>query len=433
MKRKSAILWFRNDLRLHDNEALLKALQNNTELIPLYCIDERLFKKTSLGFRKTEKYRANFLLQSLKNLKKNLQKLGSDLLIRIGKPEEIIPDLAKKHKVNAVYTSKEITAEEITIEEKIEFALWQEKISLELFWASTLYHLEDLPFPLNNLPDIFTNFRKQIEKYIEVRPIFPYPQKILELPAKVDLGEIPCIEKLGLEKAIVDKRAVLKFEGGEDAALKRLNEYFWEKDLLKVYKETRNGLLGADYSSKFSPWLALGCISPRMIYQEVKRYEENIVKNQSTYWLIFELLWRDYFKFVAKKYGNKLFTKGGIQDKKHLDLNKDKELFEKWKAGETGISFIDANMKELKFTGFMSNRGRQNVASFLVKDWKIDWRWGASYFEAMLIDYDVCSNWGNWNYIAGVGNDPRENRKFNIASQAKRYDPKELYINHWLS
>jgi deoxyribodipyrimidine photo-lyase len=225
---------------------------------------------------------------------------------------------------------------------------------------------------------------------------------------------------------------VLPFAGGETAGLARLQQYFWQQDLLRSYKETRNGLLGADYSSKFSAWLAHGCLSPRLIYDEVKKYEAKRAKNESTYWLVFELLWRDYFRFVAKKFGNRLFSPAGIKGGTDLGLRQDARLFDKWAQGLTGIPFIDANMVELAQTGFMSNRGRQNVASFLVKDLHIDWRWGAMYFETLLVDYDVCSNWGNWNYVAGVGNDPRENRYFNILRQAKQYDPKGAYVKHWL-
>jgi deoxyribodipyrimidine photo-lyase len=110
----------------------------------------------------------------------------------------------------------------------------------------------------------------------------------------------------------------------------------------------------------------------------------------------------------------------------------DKVNFDKWVKGETGVPFIDANMRELQQTGFMSNRGRQNVASFLTKDLGIDWTWGAAYFESQLIDYDVCSNWGNWNYLAGVGNDPREDRYFNIGRQADMYDKQGEYVKLWL-
>jgi deoxyribodipyrimidine photo-lyase len=186
-----------------------------------------------------------------------------------------------------------------------------------------------------------------------------------------------------------------------------------------------------DYSSKFSPYLALGCLSARFIYHETKRYERERTSNQSTYWLIFELLWRDYFHFVARKYGSSLFLEGGIKNQPNRTRRSEK-LIRAWKEGQTGNPFVDANMRELKATGYMSNRGRQNVASYFVKDLNQDWRVGAAWFESMLLDYDPCSNYGNWNYIAGIGNDPRENRYFNTVKQAHNYDGKGVYTHHWL-
>jgi deoxyribodipyrimidine photo-lyase len=202
--------------------------------------------------------------------------------------------------------------------------------------------------------------------------------------------------------------------------------------LIKGYKETRNGLIGGEYSSKFSPWLAQGCLSPKMIYHEVKKYESQRKKNKSTYWMIFEVLWRDFFRLMAKKHGNKIFQKGGTKQETNPSWIENKKIFDLWANGETGVPFIDANMKELNLTGFMSNRGRQNVASFLINDLKINWQMGAEYFESLLIDYDPASNYGNWNYIAGVGSDPREDRYFNILSQAKNYDPNGDYVKLWL-
>ena len=166
------------------------------------------------------------------------------------------------------------------------------------------------------------------------------------------------------------------------------------------------------------------------MYWEVKKFEKEITKNQDTYWLIFELIWRDYFKFISLKHGNKIFKIGGILEK-DLDWNKDEKARENWINGETKEAFVNANMKEIAATGFMSNRGRQNVASYWAKELKQDWRVGAAYFESLLIDYDVHSNWGNWMYNSGVGNDPRD-RKFNIKRQAERYDPDQKFQNLWL-
>ncbi|MFA0961804.1 DASH family cryptochrome [Roseivirga sp. BDSF3-8] len=430
MSRKRTIFWLRNDLRLHDNHALVTALEKADEIVPVYCFDPRHYHTTSIDYPKTGSYRAQFLLETLTNLRDNFRKRGGDIIIRQGLPEKIIPDLAEQYEAREVVASKEVTTEEVKVEDKLEKALYAKGKSFTMVWQSTLLHVDDIPWPVRNLPDTFTDFRKESERSVEVRDLLPVPDT-LPVPPDLVPGEIPHLEDLGLEETAIDERGVLHYKGGEDEGLKRLQAYIWEKDCLKSYKETRNGMLGADYSSKFSAWLANGSISPRKIYAEVKRYEEERRSNQSTYWMIFELRWRDYFRFVAKKYGNLLFVKGGPKQKT-LEMNNDEEKFKCWAEGRTGIPFIDANMKEIALTGYMSNRGRQNVASFLVKDLKVNWIWGASYFESMLIDYDPCSNWGNWCYVAGVGNDPRENRYFNIMSQANRYDGKGEYVKHWL-
>jgi deoxyribodipyrimidine photo-lyase len=427
---QKVLVWYRNDLRLHDHAALHQATQKASEVYAMYCIDERWFAKTFLGIPRTDSFRAKFLLESLCDLRLALRKIGGDLIVRLGKPEEQVALIAEQLQVDAVFASQEVTDEEVKIEQKLEQKLLHKKIHLDLFWQQTLYHLDDLPFPVGRIPDIFTEFRKAVEKNCEVRKSFPSPSQLTKPSEDFVVGEIPRLKDLGLDEP-AGSEGVLVFRGGETEALKRLSHYFWKADALKVYKETRNGLLGADYSSKFSAWLALGCLSPRYIFEQVKLYEKQRIKNDSTYWLIFELIWRDYFRFIAKKYGNALFWESGIKDE-NLFLKNNRRVFELWANGETGVPFIDANMRELKQTGFMSNRGRQNVASFLVKDLHINWTWGAMYFESKLIDYDVCSNWGNWNYVAGVGNDPRENRYFNIPSQAKRYDPQAEYIKYWL-
>ncbi len=412
------LLWFRNDLRIHDNEALTKAIEKTTEVVPAYIFDPRIFKDHELGFPKTGRLRHQFLIESVENLKGNLQKIGLNLIIKTGPPEDILPVLAQEIGADELYTSEEITQEEVDIDSLVEERLKAKGLAVKFFWQSTLYHVDDLPMAIENLPDVFTQFRNKVEKFAKIRPTYVTQQSLPLITKNFTRQESTCKE-------------TSIFKGGETEALTRLEEYFWQKDLLKSYKETRNGMLGMDYSSKFSPWLANGCISPRFIYEEIKRYEHDRIANDSTYWLIFELIWRDYFRFVAMKFGNKIFYQNGIKNHT-VKWKYNKEIFEKWRTGETGIPLIDANMKELLATGFMSNRGRQNVANFLVKDLKIDWRWGAAWFESQLIDYDVCSNWGNWLYVAGVGNDPRENRYFNILKQATNYDSQGKYVKHWL-
>ena len=191
-------------------------------------------------------------------------------------------------------------------------------------------------------------------------------------------------------------------------------------------------MVGANYSSKFSAWLAMGCISPRYIYWEVKKYEKEFGANDSTYWLIFELLWRDFFRFMFKKHQTNFFRNSGIQSKEIHSKSSNKKSLSQWINATTLSDFINANMLELKLTGFMSNRGRQNVASYFCNELNMDWQLGAAYFEEQLIDYDVCSNWGNWAYLAGVGNDPRNQRWFNIEKQASDYDKNKLFRNLWL-
>ncbi|NET43829.1 DASH family cryptochrome [Okeania sp. SIO2B3] len=430
MNQDRIILWYRNDLRVHDHEPLDKALKIKAQIIPIYCFDPRQFGQTNFGFPKTGAFRANFLIESIAELRNSLQKLGSNLIIRQQKPEIAIPQLAQELKVKSVFFHQEVTAEEIQVEKALHRALKQIGVKFQPFWGNTLYHPDDLPFEITQLPEVFTSFRKEIEKKSTINLTFSTPEKLPFLP-EVELGELPTLSKLNLELPPQDSRAVLAFRGGETAGKERVKNYFWQEDCLKVYKETRNGMLGANYSSKFSPWLALGCLSPRYIYEQVQEYEERRVKNNSTYWLIFELLWRDYFRFICQKHGNKIFYKSGLQGV-DIPWQEDWEKFRKWQEGKTGFPLVDANMRELLMTGFMSNRGRQNVASFLTKNLGINWQIGAEWFESLLIDYDVCSNWGNWNYTAGVGNDARGFRYFNIPKQAKDYDPEGKYVKHWL-
>lgn len=420
----TALLWFRDDLRLFDNPALKAALEENKQIVSVFILDERYLQKDRWGILRTGPYRLRFLLESLADLKEHLEEKGSTLLLKKGIPEVDIPQVMEQYGAQAIYAAKAYTHEEIKMEKAL-----AEQYSVHLYHSTPLIHPDDVPFALSDVPDVFTQFRKKVEKYAGVRELIPTPDRVIS--PEIPQSPVPTIQDLGFTPPDKDPRAVLDFKGGAVAGDDRLDHYLWNSDRVARYKETRNGLIGADYSTKFSPWLANGSMSPRTVYHEVERYEQEVTKNKSTYWVKFELLWRDYFKYVAMRYGRKIFFPGGIQDKKINWRNNDK-VFHKWTQGETGDDFVDANMRELLYTGFMSNRGRQNVASYLVHQLKMDWRRGAAWFESLLLDHDVCSNYGNWMYAGGVGNDPRD-RIFNTKKQASMYDKDGAFRRLWLS
>ena len=433
MSKRLAIVWFRRDLRLHDNEALSDALQYADEILPVYIFDPREWTSQlpHTGLPKMGSHRGQFLLECVADLRRNLRKRGADLVIRTGHPEEVLRELTTATKASWVFCNRERTAEELEVQNAVEANLWTIGREVHYSRGKLLYYTADLPFPITQTPDVFTQFRKETERITKVRQPLPTPVRIPYTPeADVDPGEAPTLNDFGLASPPQDERAAIEWTGGETAGLDRLAYYLFESQAIDTYKETRNEMIGSDYSTKFSAWLAFGCLSPKRIYWEVKAYEDKNGGNDSTYWVIFELLWRDFFRLMGKKHGNKIFHKGGIKGEAP-NWRKDPAAFQRWVAGQTGMPFIDANMREIAQTGFMSNRGRQNVASYLVKDLKLDWRQGAEYFEHQLIDYDVTSNWCNWNYVAGVGADAREDRYFNILSQAQRYDPNGEYVKLW--
>jgi deoxyribodipyrimidine photo-lyase len=428
-KKQINILWFRNDLRTDDNPVLTEALKSDLPLIGLYCFEPRLYKEYFYGLKKTESFRAQFIIESVEDLKQKLKNLNIGLEVSLKGPVDAIKSLSESYEVNTVFYQKEWTSEEVEVEDQLKNN-FPDSIFNNLY-AQFLFHPDDIPYEhFSKVPQVFTNFRKKCEKESQVREALDVPQAQPKENHIACNADIPALSDLGLETFDNDPRSAFPFKGGETEAFQRLNHYFWNTEKLKYYKKTRNGLLGTDYSSKFSAWLAHGCISATRIYAEVKKFEKEVKKNQDTYWLIFELIWRDYFKYVSMKHGNAIFKIGGILNKDY-DWHRNKIAFKEWSEGRTKDDFVNANMIELKKTGFMSNRGRQNVASYWSKTLKQDWRIGAAYFEAMLIDYDVHSNWGNWMYNSGVGNDPRD-RKFNTQLQAERYDGAGKYRRTWL-
>ena len=427
MNERTILVWFRNDLRIHDNEILLEAVRKADKVLPVYCFDPFYFRKNPSGNPKTGSLRARFLLESVADLRKNLRNIGGDLIIRIGNPAEILPQLAEQHHVNEVYHHREVAHEETDISEQVETALWKIRLNLKHFIGHTLYHKEDLPFPIKDIPDSFAVFKKKVERDSNVRPCTGTPETIF-MPNIIDPGALPTLQELGLDEPVDDPRSTNMFTGGETAALNQLELFFSNNGFVNAGKSSRNTSTN-DHSSKLSPWIALGCVSLRQVYWEVIKHQHSN-SNQFNL-LILDLLWRDYFRFMFKKHGQKFIAAKNYEDKTPLLVDDRDELFESWENGETGTPLVDAIMHELSATGYINNYSRQIVAGYLINDLKIDWTKGAAYFEEKLIDYSPASNWGNWAFIAGV-NDARESR-YNIAAKpAHELETKNDFIDTWL-
>lgn len=417
-KHQVGLFWFNNDLRVADNHALEQASREVEQLICIYCLPPSANGKK--GPSSPSGHRLQFLKESLIDLNSSLNTLGQNIEVYFAPPLETIAQLITQYDIGALYSSSSADYYGNTV-----WQLLRQRYSMIAFNqvnSSSLFDPEQLPFSLNELPDSFSKFRRKVEP-IEVRSplatLASLPPRPSNATARQWQQQFPAFE---------NNPAPL-FKGGERSAADHLQGYF-ARGLASTYKETRNGLDGMDYSTKFSPWLANGNLSPRTIMQALREYEQSVEKNDSTYWIYFELLWRDYFRCYAQKYGKRLFTLGGINQRKPA-TSFYPERYQKWCQGNTPYPIINACMKQLNTTGYISNRGRQLVASCFVHELNLDWRYGAGYLEQQLIDYDVASNWGNWQYLAGVGADPRGHRQFNLAKQTQTYDPDELFINKW--
>jgi deoxyribodipyrimidine photo-lyase len=452
------------------------AHQRHDYVVHFFCFDERIFHGSvdfsrtlpTTSWPKMGKFKTKFIVESVHDLQKSIGSITQqgmsfpqNLVLRSGLPEEIIPQIAQLSGASVVYCHEGEASEEMSVQVKLKSHLKQVGCTLHPVWGNTMYHIDDMPpHFLERFPESATQFRTLVESRSAIRtpisaPGTPKGYAFKSLPPSLvgternfDFGNFEALAQSVLppqSKDETDENLVFSIPsgeiftptGGETNGLARLQEYFFDKDCLKSYFSTRNGMLGIDYSSKFSPWLAAGCLSPRLIAAEVRRYEAERVKSKETYWMLFELTFRDYFRYYTRFHDSKVFKLWGPKGKKKSTRQQqeawstDLARFETWRLGRTGNPMIDANMRELLQTGFMSNRGRQIVASYLTRDMNMDWRLGAMHFESLLIDHDVSLNWGNWTYAAGVGSDPREDRYFNIPKQTYNYDPQYKFIKFW--
>ena len=415
----TGLYWFTNDLRIDDNDALLRAAQKTQQLICVYTVDPTWFRPNRYGQKSMGNHRWQFLYQSLIDLDHSLKNLGQQLLILHQSPLDALATLISHYNIDAIFRSQNAG-----FYENKQWQLLQQRYRLLHFEESvthTLFSMSSLPFPLSYLPTSFSKFRKLVEPLIDHKTIATI--KSLPPPLKGVSWARPSLPLI--RKA----QASNMFNGGASQAKKHLLHYF-STGLPSSYKQVRNALDGWKNSTKFSPWLANGNLSAKSILRALQNYETKIESNESTYWIKFELLWREYFQWVAHAHLANLFAQGGTKQQKIL-TSFYPERFKRWCQGNTPFPLVNACMKQLNATGFMSNRGRQIVASCFVNELNLDWRYGAAYFVQQLVDYDVASNWGNWQYLAGVGMDPRGKRHFDIDKQTALYDPDKAFISKW--
>ena len=434
-----ALYWFRSDLRLKDNPNFISACKASDALLPIYVHAPQ--ESLIWGFERISEHRLQFLRDALRDLRQQLEQLGSGLLelqapLDSSSIVDLVINTAHHHGIKTIY------CEVIQAPEEMQelSALRQAGLIVHAELESTMIAVRNLPFAPEAMPDQFTQFRNTIEKAkrLFTEPVSA-PSQIPSLPENFKRSELAADAFIphGTESVpLKDGHPHSSFphyreayRGGTTAAIAHLRQYL-ERALPHSYKATRNQLHGLDYSSKLSPWLALGCISARSVMQKLKQFELEQGANEGSYWLWFELLWRDYFRVLHLKYGKQLYCVSGLnQSEKPIHNTRG---FEHWCSGTTGESIVDAGMRELKATGYLSNRLRQVVASYLIYDLHSDWRAGAAWFESQLLDYDVYSNQGNWLYIAGRGTDPRGGRRFNPQKQAQDHDANGSYRTLWL-
>ncbi|MEZ8746271.1 DASH family cryptochrome [Vibrio sp. 10N.239.312.C11] len=447
--KKIGLYLFTNDLRINDNQLLHCAAQSVDKLI--FVIVEPTLVRFSADFAKEQSYgahRQTFVSQSITHLESNLVKFGQQLVVIHSNHLE--PDAAEQT-LSQIIATQHVTHffanAHCGYDERLLIRSIQSRhpdLITCLPHHSTLFDSHEMPFELSKVPSSFTKFRKLVE-HLDVNGgetgIAHLPPPVTPTLTPAQTTAIPIFSSPNVERAVTND-----YLGGEDAGLAHLDNYF-SHDYALNYKQTRNAFDGIENSTKFSPWLALGCISPKTICRHLTRFESHHGSNDSTYWIYFELLWREYFYWKSMSLKGSLFTGSSTNPVTTENSTHSASLnFSKWKSGNTNYPIVDACMRQLNATGYMSNRGRQLAASCLTYELGIDWRHGAAYFESQLIDYDVASNWGNWAYIAGALNsqvNTQTNKQknanqaqpkshhFDLARQTDMYDPDHIFINKW--
>ena len=388
----TAIVWFRRDLRVHDNPALRDALAEHDDVVPLFCLDDRL-----LHGRHASGPRTQFLLESLADLDESLRQRGGALVVRRGAPEQVIAELG----IRDVYCSPDVTP----------FARRRDA-ALRLHQRPGVTIAEvDKPYT------VFTPFYRQWLGEPRREPLAA-PRKVA-LPEDIDPGRIPTLEELGLTQEV--ERPM---RGGETEGRRRLTNFL--RGPIESYA-TDHDALGSDRTSRLSPYLHLGCVSALEVESRLPRGEGAEAFRR-------QLGWRDFYHHVLLHNPGNLRREHQPRYRGTLDWPGGDDAFDAWRDGRTGFPLVDAGMRQLRREGFMHNRARLVVASFLTKELGIDWRRGEQHFMRLLLDGDEANNNGNWQWVTSVGVDPQPyfRRMYNPAAHMERFDPDGRYVRRYV-
>lgn len=406
------IVWFRNDLRVHDLPMLAAGVADANRIVPVFILDDDL-----LHGEGTSANRNRFLLESLEDLRLSLRRRGGELFIRHGKPSEALVKLAKETGAAKVYCTADYTPFARERDAAVDTELAKNNLTLVTFSGRlALDHPEKVTS--NGQPwKVFTPFWKRWQVAERRLPV-KAPRRIT-VPENIEAGELPELAKIAKDQDL----SVYAPKGGERAGRQRL-QHFLRYGLQDYHKDHND--LGADATSRLSPYLRFGCLSAREIEAVLPPGDGSAAFHR-------QLAWRDFYHYILWHFPHNL--KHELQERfRGMAWNNDNELLKAWKEGRTGYPIVDAAMRQLKREGWMHNRARLIVGSFLTKDLGLDWRHGEAHFLRWLCDGDSATNNGNWQWIASVGADPAPvfRRLYNPTAQAKTYDPDGVYIRRYV-
>jgi deoxyribodipyrimidine photo-lyase len=414
----AGILWFRRDLRLHDHPALTAARAEHEWLVPVFVLDDAL-----LHGRFASAPRVTFMLRCLAELDRELRARGSALVIRRGRPEQTLLELAERSGASAVHWTSDVSPYARARDADVSEALRQAGVTPRPHGGN---YVIDVSRPRTSAGEPFRVFSPFFRRWRTVarRDLDPAPRALPPLPGGIDPGRLPTgPDELGVSAG--GTAAQPAAAPGEAAARKALSR--WLSEPVSHYAERQNGMARRG-TSKLSPYLRWGCLSPAEVEQRAAERGDAGAEA----W-IRQLCWRDFYAHVLLLFPDN--ARHEFQPRfRQLRWEGRPEHLQAWREGVTGYPAVDAGMRELAATGWMHNRARLIVGSFLTKDLHVDWRQGELHFERLLLDGDPAQNNGNWQWIASVGVDPAPpyRRMYNPKLQGERFDPDGAYVRRWV-